>query len=193
MSVDNKCGQLGVIGNILCPQCGEPTYKNEAGASICTNRECKWWGYSLTPAPQLEKESVPDAGVTSAAKTLTSSQEYITGLRWAFGYKSNREIYRLRKKLGNIDIAEAVPSEGSFITNTSDEVVIVTYYPAGGVRRFPLVQNTKEVELVNIRLQQIQLSGLFPHMRGFVNPQLSGQAVFAKCYVTDSTGPQANV
>lgn len=193
MSPDNNCPQLGIIGNIPCPRCGEPTYKNEAGASICTNRECKWWAYSLTPASQLGKESLPDAGVTSVAETLTSSQEYIAGLRWAFGYKSNKEIYRLRKQLGNIDIASAVPSEGNSSTNTSDEVVMVTYYPAGGVRRFPLVQHTKEVEPTNIRLQQIQLSGLFPHMRGFVNPQLSGQAVFAKCHVTDSTGPQANI
>ncbi len=193
MSGDNNHPQLGSIGNMPCPQCGGSTYKNEAGASICTNRECKWWSYSLSPAPQPERESVPDAGVTSMAKALTSSQEYIAGLRWAFGYKSDKEIYRLRKQLGNIDIAEAVPSDGNSSTNTSDEVVMVTYYPAGSVRRFPLVQNTKGVELVNIRLQQIQLSGLFPHMRGFVNPQLSGQAVLAKCHITDSTGPQANV
>lgn len=170
-----------------CPKCGNDNLMtNEFGVQQC--RACYW--VSEDPAEPKKHLAV---GIISTAEAITSSQQYITGLRWAFGYKSNKEIYRLRKQLGNIDIAEAVPSEGSFITNTSDEVVIVTYYPAGGVQRFPLVQNTKEVEPVNIRLQQIQLSGLFPHMRGFVNPQLSGQAVFAKCYVTDSTGPQVNV
>ncbi len=188
----------GLVKEHACPICGGYLWRNEGGLYYCTNRNCpeKWHGYTLEPVPQPppqpKKESVLGVTTASETKTLTSSQQYIAGLRRVLGYKSNKQIHRLRKHLGDINIAEAVPSVGGAFTNSSHEVII-TYHPAGGIQRFPLVQNTKEVEPVNIRLQQIQFSGRFPHMRGFVNPQLSGQAAFAKCYVTDSTGPQANV
>jgi len=172
MSVDNNCGQLGVIGNILCPRCGGHTYKNEAGANICTNRECKFWFYSFTPPPQLEKESLPDAGVTSVVETLTSSRQYITGLRQTLGYTSDRQIYRLRQRLGDIQIEE--DSLG----------IILTFRPAGGHQRFPLIPGTQEVE-TNIKLADINFNVVHPHIDGNIGAQCSGNPVFAKCYLKD--------
>lgn len=187
----------GLVEGTGCPCCGSGLWRNTGGLYYCTNRNCpeRWHNYSLEPLPQPppqpKKEPVLGVTMASAAETLTSSQQCNASLRRVFGYKQNREIYRLRKQLGDINIVEATPCKKSFPTSTSDEVITVIYHPAGGVQRFPLVQHTVEVE-TNVRLQQVQLGGLRPHMRGPVSDKLSGQTVFAKCYIKDSAGPQAS-
>jgi hypothetical protein len=118
----------------ICPKCGGETYRNIGGLYICKNsRGCGWhdYSFSLQPQPELVREDLPSG-------ELTSSQAYIEKLEETFGYESEVQIYRLRKRLGDIKV------EG----NTS-EPIIVTFYPSGGTQQLPVPPTSEDFQFVS--------------------------------------------
>ena len=176
----------GLVEGTVCPCCGSGLWRNTDGLYYCTNRNCpeRWRSYSLEPLPQPppqpKKEPVLGVEVASATKTLTSSQQYVITLRKTLSYKSDRHVYRLRQQLGDIQVEQ--DSLG----------ITLIYRPAGGPQRFPLATGTQEVE-TNIKLVDIELKGVRPHIDGDVNAQCSGNPLFARCYFRGSAYPQASV
>ena len=151
----------GLVEGSICPICSWPVRRNEGGLYYCINRNCpqRWRSYSLQPLPQPPPQSKegPVLGVTTASetKTLTSSQEYIGGLRGAFGYESNREIYRLIKEIPGINVRNKLSEE-----LTSHDVVISFGTTGKGQLRLPFPPETEGVTLCSGEWDQVQVRQL---------------------------------
>lgn len=147
-----------------CPWCGGPIYKNIGDLYVCLNsRSCGWRGYSFSSPPQPKSESEGRPG-----SALTSSQVYIEKLRETFGYESKMQIYRLRERLGDIEVER----------NTSAPVVVI-FYPSGGVQQLPVPPAAGDFQFVSgpsPRVREARLdSGLkHPKIVVTIDPLCSG-------------------
>lgn len=102
-------------------------------------------------------------------EVLTSSQQYFKVLRNTLG-RGNRELARLRQKLGNIQIT----------CNPYDHISIVVY-PGGGKQTIPVPLGTVAVD--GQRLTLICLSGKYPHVVANIEPTCSGEPYPILCHI----------
>lgn len=166
--------------DLTCPFCGSATYRNEGGLYICTNRNCpkKWRSYSSEPLPppQREKEPKLDTGVSSLAAAVTSNQQYIKTLRGTLDYKSDKQIYRLRKRLGDI------------LTENYSGGITITFHPAGGTQRIPAPPRVDDLLISTpVRIKETHFSSELQHPYAVLNidPAMSGQPLVVQYSLRD--------
>ncbi len=153
----------------FCPVCHEllPEYLKGGVHPECHRRQLREMGLE---DPDIYERAIEHEKREAVVKPLTSGQQYRQMLQRTFGYDGDREIPRLRRRLGNIQVED----------QTSDRVYL-TLYPSGGRQRIPLAIGTQAVDAE--RLTQIQLAGKFPHALVNINPQCSGNPCGVLCRI----------
>ena len=149
----------------FCPKCGNTVRRNEGGLYICSDNNCRWRGYNFATPPQPSEEKEGKPGVV-----LTSGQIYRGMLEGTFGFDSEKNVYRVLKRLGDIQVEPL-----------SSDIISLTLYPGGGCQRIPLVQGTVKLDIKSV--QEIHLAGKFPHATVDINPGYSGQPITVNCYI----------
>lgn len=153
----------------LCPLCHKPLPAHLKGGVHPECHRRQLWELKLSE-PEIYERAIECEKREAVAKPLTSGQEYRRVLQRTFGYEQDREIFRLRSKLGNIQVK----------AQTSG-CISLTLYPGGGVQRIPLAKGTRAVD--GRRLMEIQLAGRYPYAFVSVDPASSGKPAVLLCHL----------
>lgn len=132
---------------LRCPWCGKSSlWQNNDGLYYCTEPSCGFRSYTLSSSPQPQREP-------QLTGELTSSQTYVEKLKKVFGYESAMQIWRLRLRLGNIQIDNA--SEG----------ISIVYFPAGGEQRLPAPPGATNLQFIDPcpEIRQLNLNHKLEH------------------------------
>ena len=161
---------------ITCPKCGGITFTNAAGISWCEGASsCGWRGSAANTEYISEEYSSRKRLPTRRMKEITSSMLHLTHLAHVLGYDSEeytvpRSVYRLRQKVGDIQLGVV----------TSDSIELI-FYPSGGPsQRFPLAQGT--VAVTGRHLTRILCSGIHPHVFADIPAVQSGKQYSLLCH-----------
>jgi len=172
--------ESGLVEGVLCSKCGSPLLRNAYELYRCTNRDCQWRSYTLSPPPRPERKEGRHPIATSGSRS-----QYIEILGAVLN-KSGRQIYRLRKQLGDIQIKQV-----------NSHCTSLVLYPGGGNQRIPLPLDTKSYRLVRpprgIREGGGNLKLTNCYLLLDVAPKLSGKPLIVEGYRSIiRAGPRAN-
>jgi len=150
-----------------CPLCDQPLPAHLKGGA---HPEChrKQMEARKLPDPEAYDRAVKREKREAAPRQLISGQQYRRVLRRTFGFKQDREVFRLRSRLGNIQVE----------AKTSD-CISLTFYPGGGRQRLPLAKGTRAID--GQGLIRIQPAGRRPHAFMSVEPTASGKPAVLLC------------